>query len=346
MTGRKKWDKLVLIGTFLVLSLLAACGEVTPTNDVKQLLINEVYTNSVDSETSGIQWIELLNNSGTDLSLAGYKIETAYGSIDLGTLAGAPITAGLLPRARTVVVSNNPQLVNDTMYKLLQDAEPNEENKPKIARPPLPINENKVMGKLNPQSDLVVLKASDGTILDQVGWNNPEQALRTQLGVTTDINLGLGSPNNVDKSVGRTAQFGQTDFVINPGQFTIHNTPTPSTNTTPRTATSKGLFFTTFTDAVTTIGAILLWLAFVLIALVARRFETLSEQKTYWQYLMAAPVGILLYAIIQVQDFVRTGSLSVFWSWPAFLFLFLSGLACLYVINIFRLIARNILEAE
>jgi hypothetical protein len=329
-------------GFSLLALLLAACGDITPTAKTNQLLINEVFTGAVLYDT---QWIELLNNTANPINLDGYSLETTGGKIALGQVAaGQPLAKGAI-----FIVANNPALVNEAAFKAMQDSARDAQARDLLKRPPLPLEERQVLGTLNPAKDFVVLKGPDGQILDQVGWGGVDPATRARLGSQSELNANLLPPNSDQKSLGRTAAFGQRPASdpgpINPGIFTLHNTPTPGRGDTLRSNASYQFLFTGFTDIVATLGGALLWLAFFIIALVARRFETLTGQKTYWQYLMAAPVGILIYAIIQVTDFIVSGRLTDFWSWPAFLALFISGLACVYVVNIFRLIAKHILEA-
>src|SRR5262249_37172629 len=160
---------------------------------------------------------------------------------------------------------------NDIAYNFLVNSQRDDAAKANVKRPPLPIKEDKVLGKLDPIKDLIVLRAGDNSIIDQLGWGGAD---RTSIqGITSDLNLNLPAANNTNKSLGRTPTVGQrpaTDPVgelNNPGQFTIHNSVTPGLINIPRSPTSFGFVFTTFTDAVTTVGAALLWLAFVIIAL-------------------------------------------------------------------------------
>lgn len=329
-------------GFGLLALLLAACGEITPTNQTNQLLINEVYTGA---SPGGTQWIELLNNTSNSINLTGYSLETSQGKIDLAKVAaGKPLTGGAI-----FIVANNPALVNDEAYKLMLESARDEMARALVKRPPLALEERQVLGNLNPAKGLVVLKGPGGQVLDQVGWGGPEAATRAALASQGEVNINLPAPNSDQKSLGRTASFGQRPpsdpGPINPGIFTLHNTPTPGFGDTQRSKASYQFLLTTFTDVVATAGGILLWLAFCVMGLVARRFEGLSGQKTYWQYFMAAPAGILVYAVIQVTDSIVSGRLTDFWSWPAYLALFLSGLACVYVVNILGLIARNIMDA-
>lgn len=48
------------------------------------------------------------------------------------------------------------------------------------------------------------------------------------------------------------------------------------------------------------LGAVLLWLAFIFLGVIARRYEIVLGEKTNWQFMMVAPTGILLFAIIQL----------------------------------------------
>ncbi len=339
-------SKILVLGAVLLALVLSACGELTPNNETTQLLINEVYTGPT---AGGSQWLELVNNTNDPLNLNGYTLITTRGTIDLGAITSAAGSGkNIMSKGATIVFANSPQSTNDQLFAYLQNSAVDDTAKAAIKRPPLPYREDKVLGKLDPSKDVIALKGPDGKIIDQLGWGNPDL---NGLGLANDTNTKLAAPASENKSLGRTPPIGQRAVgdpgeLNNPGLFSIHNTPTPGPGGIARAPASFNFLFTTFTDAIATVGAAVLWVAFIIIALVAQRFETLSEQKTYWRWLMAAPAGILIYAILQVQDFIRTGRLTDFWSWPAFLALFISGIACVYVINIFRLIAKNILEAE
>ncbi|MBN1150515.1 hypothetical protein JXA84_04755 [candidate division WOR-3 bacterium] len=54
-------------------------------------------------------------------------------------------------------------------------------------------------------------------------------------------------------------------------------------------------------------SALFLWLAFVLLGLAARNYEKVLRQTTEWQFLVAAPSGILIYAVIQAILLVTAG---------------------------------------
>ena len=48
------------------------------------------------------------------------------------------------------------------------------------------------------------------------------------------------------------------------------------------------------------LGAILLWFAFIVLGIIARRYEIVLGERTNWQFMVFAPTGILLFAIIQL----------------------------------------------
>jgi hypothetical protein len=47
------------------------------------------------------------------------------------------------------------------------------------------------------------------------------------------------------------------------------------------------------------LGAVILWFAFVLLGIIARRYEIVLGERTNWQFMIGAPTGILAFAIFQ-----------------------------------------------
>jgi hypothetical protein len=206
--------------------------------------------------------------------------------------------------------------------------------------------DNTLLGKLDPENDVVVLKNNKGELIDQVGWGNISADVKTRLSITNDVNLNQSSPKGNDISLGRTPNGGVFPSGGLPGSFTIHNTPSPGIGV-PKPDSQYNIFLGTITDIIAGVGGLVLWLVFILIALIARRFQVLAEQKTYWEWLMAAPIGIALYDAILVWNYITEKNITApLPTWSGFGFLFLSGVSCMYVINIFRLVAKNILESE
>lgn len=89
------------------------------------------------------------------------------------------------------------------------------------------------------------------------------------------------------------------------------------------------LWYVTVTNLVTIAGSILLWITCVLFGLIARKYETVLRKKTDWQYMIFAPSGILVYAVIQIIAFSSQVKLNVMQSWIAYTFFLLSGLLSL-----------------
>ncbi len=89
------------------------------------------------------------------------------------------------------------------------------------------------------------------------------------------------------------------------------------------------LWYVTVTNLVTIAGSILLWVTCVLFGLIARKYELVLRKKTDWQYMIFAPSGILVYAVIQIIAFADQVKLNVMQSWIAYAFFLLSGLLSL-----------------
>ena len=89
------------------------------------------------------------------------------------------------------------------------------------------------------------------------------------------------------------------------------------------------LWYVTVTNLVTILGSILLWVACVLFGLIARKYELVLRKKTDWQYMIFAPSGVLVYAVIQIIAFASQVKLNVLQSWIAYSFFLLSGVLSL-----------------
>jgi hypothetical protein len=48
------------------------------------------------------------------------------------------------------------------------------------------------------------------------------------------------------------------------------------------------------------LGAILLWLAFIVLGIIAHRYQIVLGERTNWQFMVFAPTGILVFALIQL----------------------------------------------
>ena len=48
------------------------------------------------------------------------------------------------------------------------------------------------------------------------------------------------------------------------------------------------------------LGAAVLWFAFIILGIIARRYEIVLGERTDWQFMIFSPTGILAFAIIQL----------------------------------------------
>jgi len=58
-------------------------------------------------------------------------------------------------------------------------------------------------------------------------------------------------------------------------------------------------------------AAIFLWITFVIFGIIARRFEFVLKKKTQWQFILAAPSGIIVYAILKFYSSVIYGKVKM-----------------------------------
>jgi len=352
MQGRKSRKRIAatLALTALLTVLLAACGELTPSGKVDGFLINEVYTGSA---AGTLQWIEILaNGQGKDedstMDLRGITLVTAKGSVDLGTLKGVaflpplagrtppgpkfiPIQPGTpVPTGAYIIVASNPAAFAATYPGSKAVA----------------LDGSAVLGALDPKDDALTLRSGDD-LLDQIGWGNPNADTLNKIKSGGDVNMKLPAAGNSEpaRSLGRTPPSGPTRDPAKPGAYSIHDTVTPA-GTVGRPIEKYNFVLNELTNAITIVGGLMLYLVFIMIAVVARRFETLAQQPTYWQLLLAAPTGILIYDVATIISFVRAGQLGEPERTIGFVALLLSGIACLLIINVFRNIAKDILASQ
>lgn len=133
----------------------------------------------------------------------------------------------------------------------------------------------------------------------------------------------------------------------------------PTRNTQSPASLNVGMYRLLFdaTNYISLIAGFLLWGAFILIGLIAKRFEMLTSQRSFWMAMIVAPIGIVIYNIIQSYAFFTAGKMtecktltgiSLAFSncqqgW-AFMALFVSAVGMAYVVYRFYGIARRILE--
>lgn len=78
-------------------------------------------------------------------------------------------------------------------------------------------------------------------------------------------------------------------------------------------------------------GALILWVSLILFSIIARKYEIVLRKKTDWQFMIIAPSGILVFAIIKTYAAVVKGFLKMTFiqSWIAYGIFFLSGILSL-----------------
>ena len=85
------------------------------------------------------------------------------------------------------------------------------------------------------------------------------------------------------------------------------------------------LWYVTVTNLVSIAGSVLLWVTCVLFGLIARKYEIVLRKKTNWLFMVLAPFGILVFAVIQIIAYASQVKLNVLQSWIAYTFFLLSG---------------------
>jgi hypothetical protein len=344
MNKKRRMPALVALVALLA-TFLAACGELTPSGNVTGFLINEVYTGSA---SGGLQWVELIantsaSNTETSLDLSGLTLKTPKGTLDLSNLrAVVAVPATGTQAARFVEVGQNKPVPGGAYVVIASNVATFQAAFP--SQKVVPFDGSSVLGSLDPKDGAITLYRS-GELLDQVGWGKPSNESLTALGASGNANLNLQPPTgDVARSLGRTPPTGPRD-PSKPGIFTIHETVSPG-GAVQQPRDKYNFLLNEITNVITIIGGLILLLVFVMIGVIARRFETLAQQRTFWQFLLLAPIGILIYDVVTILAFVTRGSFNDQDRWIGFTSLFISGIACAAVINVFRNIAKDILAAE
>jgi hypothetical protein len=342
---RKRRVTALVIFVSILASVLGACGDLAPTNNLNTFLINEIYIgNGV-----GFQWVEILANSAgkdgdpaTTMDMTGVTLKTSKGTLDLSKVKGS-VNAG----GKAVDIGNAKAIPAGALLVVVSNTSAFKTNFTGTAFEKVAvIDGSSVLGNLDSKDD--ALSLTRGTeLLDQLGWGNPGQELLSKLSTSSDTNMKLSNPGggDVPKSLGRTPPAGPRD-PGKPGIFTVHETVSPG-GKVPQPIEKYNFVLKDFTNVITVVGSLLLFLVFIMIGVIARRFETLAQQRTYWQLLLLAPIGLLIYSVVTIWAFVGpNGSLNESDRWWGFTSLFLTGIACVVIINVFRNIAKDILAAE
>ena len=208
------------------------------------------------------------------------------------------------------------------------------------------------LGGLDPAADALILYPpvpgpDKSLIIDQVNWGKPSpnwpnyNAALWPTGLTP---LAVSADGRA-RSWGRTPADQDTDQPhAAGGDWTLHEILSPGGKVT---GSPPSEFLLLWTNVAGGLSSLLLWAAFIIIAIIAYRFERLRDTRTYWQLLLLAPSGILFYTIIVIIGFNQPGAaLTNEQKWLSFPVLALSAVFCLIAVGIFRNVARSLLEGE
>jgi len=196
----------------------------------------------------------------------------------------------------------------------------------------------------NAKADAVILRGVDGNQLDDVHWGPaPEKSP-----IVGWSKSAVPAPKP-DRALVRNPQGFDSD--TSKDWLSAKSSPNAQSPASLNTGLYRLLF--DVTNYVSLIAGFLLWGAFILIGLIAKRFEMLTGQRAFWMAMIVAPIGIVIYNVIQSYAFFTAGRMteckeSLAFSacqqgW-AFTPLFISAAAMAYVVYRFYGIARRILE--
>jgi len=338
MMGR--WPALIVGGAILALAwLLGSPGgggvAAAPLARSPGLVISEVY--APRGSAPEWQWFEL-HNIRTDASypLDGLILGTSTVSVTLQTtMTLGPNLPGPPGVASYRLVAFNAAGVRNHFGALVAAT--------------TPILEVPALGGLNPEADALLLYTRDGMLIDQVNWGTPQPGWPNYRPEMWNPGLAPLPAGTTLRSWGRTMPGGigdrDTDTGAN-GDWSIHDTlslgPDNAWGRVPPLDVLGSM-----TDWIGVISGFLLWGVFILIGVIAYRFERLRETRTYWQLLLLAPSGILFYTIIVAIGFAQLPPvLTDEQKWLSFPILAASAVACLLAVAIFQNVARGLLEGD
>jgi hypothetical protein len=336
----RRWPVLIVGGAILVLAWLLAG---TPSGGVAAaplarspgLVISEVY--APRGSAPEWQWFELHNiRNDASYPLDGLLLGTSSISVTLQTtMTLGPNLPGPPGVASYLLVAFNAAGVRARFAGLVA--------------PTAPILELPALGGLNPEADALLLYTHDGMLIDQVNWGTPQLDWPNYRPEMWNPGLAPLPAGTALRSWGRTMPGGigdrDTDTAAN-GDWSIHDTLSLGRRVAPP-AQNRSFFLGSLTDWIGVVSGFLLWGVFILIGVIAYRFERLRETRTYWQLLLLAPSGILFYTIIVAIGFGQVPPvLTDDQKWLSFPILAASAVACLLAVAIFQNVARGLLEGD
>lgn len=305
-----------------------------PADSGAPVIINEVYPAFCQRDPQGKwlcpgpeapephQWFELYNRTGDWLVLEGWSVEMS---------AGAPL---LLPRLVLPPYGYAVVAASESSFRA---------DHPDF--PGLLVSPSNWPGL---GQGFLVLRNAQGEVVDTVNWKKVETP-PAEVKLWDAPAIGPAAPWIFDAQRNIQADHSLERRPVGidrnlPADFIRQPFPSPGTVNEPSATWPAYLLLTDWTNVASVAAGVLLWIAFIYVALIARRFETLTRQRTLWQAMLFAPSGILFYVIVQSIGFRTRGSMTVDEQWWSFVILFISALLCAALVFLFRQRARKILE--
>ncbi|NIA22552.1 MAG: hypothetical protein GWP03_00020 [Proteobacteria bacterium] len=100
----------------------------------------------------------------------------------------------------------------------------------------------------------------------------------------------------------------------------------------PINAVSKELsMWSNISSLLAILGTLVLWITFIIMGFIARKYETVLHKETDWQFMVIAPSGLLFYALVSAYAFIFTGSIKMnsIETWVAYSFFGISAVLTL-----------------
>ncbi len=307
----RSWIWILGIGALLLLLLAAAVAFSGGTEG--DVVLNEVHFPGGDEPL----WVELQNAGSTPRHLGGWILEGPAGRWVLPNRT--------LPPGRFVVVTDDPEGL-------------------RRAYPDFVGRLWKAEGQLvlSPEAGYLILREPDGGVRDALNWG-PVAPAWAGLGLWTDLRGALAEGVRPGLSLERRVAGLDRDL---PADWILQPNPSPGRVLPPAQSPDEYVLLTTSTNWAANLGGLLLSLAFVFIALVARRFELLFGQRTFWPLMLVSPVGILFYVTVQARAFQVRGRMTYGEQWMSFSVLLASAAVSAWVTLRFYRLARALEEEE
>ncbi len=309
---------IVITGIIGILIAFSQSLFVLPRETNAPVVINEVYPALLTDEPRTHQWVEVYNRTRNWQTLSGWSVEMAGGTV-------------LLPEI--VLPSQGFAIIAASEGQFLADY------------PEFPGFVTAPLGEwpgLDLQNDFLVLRDASGSAVDTVNWGVVSTgAGGVSLWEGPSFLPGAPWQGKWDYSLERRPLGMDRD---DPRDFIRQPYPSPSTVNVPSSTVADQLLFIDWTNVASFAGGILLWIAFVYIALIARRFEALTQQRILWWLMLIFPSGILVYNLVQAYGFLTRGAMTIPEQQVSFLILLGSALLCTGFVFLFRQRAMRILE--